>query len=159
MPRVHHRKARKDYPNQGIEKGDMYYTWAIKMQRGGIVKRSKTYPKRSQLTLSDFLGQAYDLDDAVQEAPDIDTLRALADDIRSLGQEQQEKLDNMPEQLQYAASGELLQERIDQCEEWADSVEAACDEYENEIDDDDDLSDDDKCEAFDRIRGDIESPV
>lgn len=30
MARVHHRKAAKDYPQQGIAKGDMYYYVKIK---------------------------------------------------------------------------------------------------------------------------------
>ena len=50
MPRVYTvNAARKDYPDDGISKGDTYYYW--KFNYGSKVK-SKTYPKRSQLTRS-----------------------------------------------------------------------------------------------------------
>lgn len=158
MPKVTKRVAAKDYPHNGISKGDEYYYWAIKLQRGGLVRRSKTYPKRSQLTMSDFLGPAYDLDDAIADCTSPDDLRALADDVRTLGGEQQDKLDNMPEGLQQGSTGEMIQERVDNCESWADEIEAASDALENAISEIDDAeanpSEDDGEREYDRERAD-----
>lgn len=47
MPRVKQQTAAKDYPDQGIVKGEKYYKWSFRY--GGTYK-SKTYPKPSQLT-------------------------------------------------------------------------------------------------------------
>lgn len=130
MPRVHTLKANKAYPDIGIEKGDTYYKWSTRPGgRGkGIIHRSKTYPKPQQLTSSDFLIQMYDLQDRLNELSADETLgderQSIADDIRSLGEEQQEKLDNMPEGLQQGSSGETLQSRVDACEDWASEIEA-----------------------------------
>jgi hypothetical protein len=162
MARVHHRKARKDYPAHGIKRGDMYYFAQIKTgPRSSRTIRSLTRPTRSQLTSSDFMSQSYDLDDAVSAADDVETLRSLADDIRQLGEDQQEKLDNMPEGLQQGDTGQLIQERIDGCEEWATSVDEACDEWDN-YSEDDDLSDEENAdaqrEAFDQARENISCP-
>jgi uncharacterized protein YicC (UPF0701 family) len=138
VPRVHQRKAAKDYPSDGIAKGETYYTWSIKLQRGGLVKRSKTYPKPQQLTTSEYRIAVLDLIDRINDAEDIDALRSVADDIRELANEQQEKLDNMPEGLQQGATGELIQERQQECESWADDVDAACDQLESTLSDIDD---------------------
>lgn len=129
MPRVHTPKAQKDYPNEGIKKGDVYYKWKTRPGgRGeGIIHRSATRPKPWQLTSSPFLQQQYMLEDQLQnltlEDMTSDTRDEIAGEIRALGEECQESLDNMPESLQYAPSGEMLQERIDACEGWADEIE------------------------------------
>lgn len=47
MPRVHHVKALKDYPEAGIKKGDMYCHWAFFR---GPKQLSKIPPRRSQIT-------------------------------------------------------------------------------------------------------------
>jgi hypothetical protein len=88
MPRVHHvKKARKAQP-----------------------------PTRQQLTQSSYYIAVYDIEDMVA-ALTADTMDGLEcevqnviDAIESLRDETQEKLDNMPEQLQYGDTGQLLQE-------------------------------------------------
>lgn len=160
MPRVTERVARKDYPQQGIKKGEKYYHWAIKLTYGGRVCRSKTYPRPSQLNLG-FAGQIGDIEQAIGDAGSADDLRSIAEDIRSLGEEQLEKFENMPEGLQQGDTGQLLEERASQCEEWADAIESACDEYDSKIEEiekarqeweayDDSLAGDDGPEAADR---------
>ena len=59
--RVHHVKAGKDYPDQGIKKGEMHYTWALFRQRA---RRSKVKPTRSQLESSEFKSAYYALVDS-----------------------------------------------------------------------------------------------
>lgn len=132
MPKVVKRKARKDYPAQGIAKGEEYFYWKIKLARGGMVRRSKTYPKPSQLNLG-FAGQAGDLGESIDAADSVDGLRSVAEEIRSLGEEQQEKFDNMPDGLQQGDTGQLLEERANQCEEWASGIDQACDEYDSKL--------------------------
>lgn len=129
MARVRSQKAAKDYPEIGVKKGDTYYKWSRKIPSGGgwigRTFKSATFPKRSQLTSSAFLGQVYDLEDAISAAEGPDDLESIASDIRQLGDEQTEKFDNMPEGLQQGSTGDLLTERAQQCEEWADAVEEA----------------------------------
>ena len=63
MPRIHHVKsARKNYPSAGIKKGDSYYWWKFRYSSRQL---SKTPPRASQLTQSEFLSQVYDLQDAI----------------------------------------------------------------------------------------------
>lgn len=130
MPRVHKLTAAKDYPDKGIKKGDTYYKWTTRPGgRGkGIVHRQATYPKRQQLTSSDFLIQVYDIEDRIADLVADDALEgerdSIVDDIRALAEEQSEKLSNMPEGLQQSPTGEILQERADACEAWASEIEA-----------------------------------
>jgi hypothetical protein len=129
MPRVNKvERARKAIPHAGIAVGDTYYWWTFKNQRGpGTKVVSKAYPRPSQLTRSSFKSQwrsfseqmgDLSLDDGLYDA-----LVEIAGEIRSLGEECQGSLDNMPEGLQQGATGEMLQERIQNCETWADEIE------------------------------------
>ena len=117
MPRVHTVKAaRKDYKDWGIKKGETYYWW--KFRFGGKVM-SKTYPKQSQLTRSEYYSTLYDLQDeiAATEATSAEDLQSVRDDIiqrlEELRDEQEEKKSNMPDSLQESPTAELLQERYD----------------------------------------------
>lgn len=132
MPRVHKRVAAKDYPQSGIKKGDTYYYTKIKQQRGGIVKRSLTPFKRSELTTSDFLSQVYDIEDSLAACTAPDEFGEIAEQLRALGQEQRDKFDNMPEGLQYGDTGQMLEQRADGCEAAADEIETAQSEFESE---------------------------
>jgi hypothetical protein len=128
MPRVYHvKKARKDNPI--VKKGEPYYWWKF---RYGGKRYSKTYPKRQQLTQSGFKISLYDIEDSLSEslskAATKDDLQSVIDgivpEIESLRDECKESLSNMPEHLQQdSSSGELLQERIDNLEEWAGEFE------------------------------------
>lgn len=141
--KVHTQVARKDYPEIGVKAGETYYKWGQRIMMGGrwrgVTRKSKTYPKRQQLTQSEFLAAAWDLEDAIGEATEPGDLESIISDIESLGQEQEDKLQNMPEGLQAGPTGELLQERIDGCAEWASALESAKDAWEsavNQYDDD-----------------------
>jgi len=129
MASVHFvKKARKANKEAGIKKGESYYWWSFKF---GGKRYSKTLPRASQLTQSDFLSQAYSLSEQLEDITvdmDIDEIRSQVEDvveqIRSLGEEQAEKYDNMPEGLQSGSTGELLQGRVDECEDWASNLES-----------------------------------
>ncbi len=139
MPRVTHVKsARKDNPV--CKKGESYYWWKF---RYGGKRFSLTHPRPSQLTQSSYFGGLRALCEQIEdtEVNDNDDFTSLRDEVSSelqtIGSEAQESLDNMPEQLQYAPTGELLQERVDACENASGEVESVdeFDEEEPEIDD------------------------
>lgn len=132
MAKVQFVKAGKDYPQFGIKKGDMHYVWSMKMQRGGVTKRSLDRPRASQLTLSPFKSQAHRINEEIEditlgEEPDISILQAaqqdLIDQASELRDETQDSLDNMPEGLQQGSTGELLQERLDALETFIQEIE------------------------------------
>jgi len=152
MARAHFvAKARKAHKEIGVKKGESYWWW--KFRFGGIHK-SVTKPKASQLTQSAFLSTYYDLQEQVSDlrGNDLESLEdaviAIKDDIESLRDETQDSLDNMPEQLQDGDTGQLLQERIDGLEEWADSLDS--------LDYDLDQSEDD---VRDEVKDDMEQEL
>lgn len=130
MTRAHFVKAAaKDYPQAGIKKGESYYWWKFKARYGNSPRKmSKTRPRPSQLTQSEYLSQALALQERVEDlAPDStlpDELPGVIDDLRSLGDEQGDKLDNMPEGLQQGDTGQLLEQRRDACNEYANALES-----------------------------------
>lgn len=134
MPKVNTvEKARKDDPDHGIKAGDKYYWW--KFRFGGIHK-SKTYPKRSQLTQSSFLSWLYDLEDTISSyegstKEDFEAHRdELASEIESQHDELQSNLENMPEGLQESS---ILNERIEALDSWKSDVEnCECEDYDEE---------------------------
>ena len=146
MAKVHCvEKARKD--NSVCKKGETYYWWSTRITVGKsyVSKKhlSKTFPKRSQLTNSEFLGQMYDIEDdrlgKLNQAgfASAEDLRAevdsIAEDIRTLGEEQEDKRGNMPEGLQEGSTGEMLQERSNACKAMAYALEAIDFDYDEEL--------------------------
>lgn len=146
MARAMQRKAAKDYPQHGIKKGDTYWFAQIKTgPRSSRTLRQIAPFKRSQLTTSDYQGQLYDWEDDKGNLGEMDGAQDLADRIRALGEEQQEKLDNMPEGLQSGSSGELLQERADACAQAAEEIEEVISDWESSQDpDNEDDTDEDE---------------
>jgi hypothetical protein len=120
---VYVKKARKDYPEAEIKKGEGYWKWSF---RFGGVHKSKTKPSRSQLTQSSFLSTLYDIEDTIDdrfaglgEQEEIESaLDDLIGDIESLRDEAEGSLDNMPEQLHDGDTGQMLQDRIEGLESW-----------------------------------------
>ena len=136
MPQVHRRKARKDYPDNGISKGDVYYTW--KFGRSGV-RRSLKPPLPEQLTESEYAQEWIPLNREVSGFDgSTDDLLELAGRARSLGKEQQEKRGNMPDSLQGGATSELLEERAEECEDLADELDDLAQRLEEADEDDED---------------------
>lgn len=134
------RKAQKcDKCGSKIKVGEPYLWW--KFRFGG--KRTRCMdagckPRPSDLTQSEFLGTYGDLEQAWNEIDAsggiddaVSAAKGIADDIRTLGDDCQGKLDNMPEQLQYGDVGTLLQERVDGCKNLSSEIESAADEAES----------------------------
>ena len=159
MPRVTTvMKCRKDQGpcskcGSEIRRGDSYKWWAFMIGgRGGqpIVRCSKPEcaPTPKDLTSSEFHRSLYDIEERVQGAlqsfrdngslEDLQSeLESVADDLRSLGEEQQEKYDNMPEGLQQGDVGQLLETRAQECDSKADEIGQAADDAEEFLDLDD----------------------
>lgn len=135
MAKVKHVKARKDYPDSNIKKGEMYYYCARKTgPRSSIVMRQKEPFKRQQLTGSPFKKAVYDIEDAIAQLQSIEDLEAVKTMVEELQDEMQCSLDNMPEGLQMGHTGELLQERIDACEEAYSALDEVQSEWESAVD-------------------------
>lgn len=111
MTKLHFvRRARKDYPEFDIKRGDSYYWWKF---RYGSIHKSKTKPSRSQLTQSPYYSQIYSLQDnfSLSVGDDIESIiEDLESELENIKEECEESLENMPEQLQ---DGSILQERIE----------------------------------------------
>lgn len=124
--RVHHVKAGKDYPDQGIKKGEMHYTWSLFRQKA---QRSKTHPRRSQLEGSEFKSRLYELvDTTLADCTCSEDLEGLAGEVRELGEEQRSKVDDLPENFQNGEQADRLNSRADELDSWADEIDSAASE-------------------------------
>lgn len=127
MPRVKSQKANKDYPDQGIAKGDTYYKWSF---RYGGTHKSLTYPRPSQLTqskLSDPLAQVEAVEDMLNERDTTPAECSLAigeaaDAATATAEEYREAAEP------FGGEGEHA-ERADACDEWAQALQQLADEY------------------------------
>ena len=137
MTRAHFvQSARKDNPV--AKRGESYYWWKF---RYGGKRYSKTKPKQSQLTQSEFWSAVYSLQESLIEPDDMDACEASIEEakgeLENLRDETQSKLENMPQGLQDGDTGQLLQERIDALEEainTLESVDTGFDEPEEDAD-------------------------
>jgi hypothetical protein len=132
MAKIHHRKARKDYPEAGIKKGDMYYYCAMKTgPRSSKVMRQLTPFKPWQTTTSAFFAALWQWEDEFQRMEGLDDVEEMLIQLRDIGEEEQQKFDNMPEGLQMGDTGQMLEERATACETAADEIESIRDEIDN----------------------------
>lgn len=143
MPRVHYVKsARKDNPV--AKTGEPYYWWKANW---GPKRFSKTRPKPSQLTNSEYLSGAMsigeDLQEALNNAGSVEDVKTAVEEaigrIEEIRDETQDKLDNMPDGLKEGPTGELLQNRVDAMEEWQNELEA----LDTDVEPDDDQTEED----------------
>lgn len=127
MPRVHSQVARKDYPQQGIKKGDTYYKWSF---RYGGEHKSKNPPRPSQLTqskMSEALAAGEALEDSITGATcPQDIVDAIADavsSIQSVAEEYRDSASNMA--VQGGAVYDECEEKADGLENWANDLEGS----------------------------------
>lgn len=121
MPRVQTQKARKDYPEQGIKKGDTYYSW--KFRYGGEYK-SKTPPKPSQLTQSKWAA-VYAAREMIEEWDE----RSSADDLATLISDAAGTVDECASE--YEESAEAMGGAGEQMREWAEQLQSLSSELED----------------------------
>ena len=99
-----------------IVKGESYYWWEF--MNGGL-HISKTQPRQSQLTQSEYLSSVYEFGERIgdvsfTEVGDLESfVEDLKSDVENLKSETEDRLSNMPDSLQESPNGQLLQERID----------------------------------------------
>lgn len=117
MPKVHCvKKARADNP--AVKRGESYYWWKFPFKPKLF---SKTYPTRSQLTLSDYLGCVYDLQDSISDynITGVDDFHGMFDELRDqvgdIRDQCEESFNNMRVNLHVAKIGRLLTTRIRSC--------------------------------------------
>lgn len=149
MPKVHYvAKARKADKKAGIKKGDSYYWWSKRPGgRGrGYKVKSKTRPRASQLTSSEYLSTVFAANEAVEDAGDdpaalIEALQEAESCLDSLKDETEEKLSNVEEAFPNGCPvAEQLQERIDALEQLIGEIQDAINTIEA-IDEDEDEED------------------
>ena len=136
MPRVTHvKKARKDDKHGRYKKGDSYYWWKF---RDGGKQVSLTRPMPWQLTRSAYKQEVLMLQHSAGElqghVATEDDLQEVISQVEEIQSQCQESFDNIPESLQYAPSGELLQERIDACDNAMMEMETFKDEFSSAMD-------------------------
>lgn len=141
MPRVTYvKKAQKPQGTcfkcgEKIKTGDSYRWWKFRFSGKRIrCGKPECAPKASDLTQSAFYSQLYDIQDSLNAAianRSVDDLRAIADDLRSLGEECSGNRENMPESLQDSDTGQLLETRAEECDSKADEIESAADELDD----------------------------
>ena len=134
MPRVTTvKKARKEWKcdkcGDAIHKGDPHCWWEFNFGPKVIrCSKSECQPKPADLTQSAYFQELYDIQAFIFTGGTAEDLTAEKDDIvdrlSTLRDEQEEKRDNMPEQLQDSEVGELLQQRYDELDEAVSSLEA-----------------------------------
>jgi hypothetical protein len=183
MPRVNSVDKCRKSPGQcfkcgtTIEAGQPYKFWAFMVGgRGGpkIIRCGKPecHPKASDLTRSEFWGAIYRLQEEGFSGATLEDLQSERDDmaerVREVGNEQQDKLDNMPDGLRDGDTGNTLQERIDACEEIAGELEGVDIPDGVEWDPDTDKQGDEtdeECRArllsdkLDEVRGELDSAL
>lgn len=134
------KSARKDNPDHGIKKGDSYWWWSFRTAYSSSKHYSKTRPRPSQLTQSEytstFLGIQEGVEDAANDIGDIEDLKSSLEDAKSSMEDLQSECEDKLSNLESAFPGgsptiDLIQERVDNCQSTIDSIESAVSELEN----------------------------
>lgn len=111
--------AAKDYPQDGISKGESYYWWQHYRQSRRL---SKTKPKPSEVASSEYERTLLALVENLNESDgsswgedDRDDLVSQLEDLRDA---EQGKFDNMPEGFQQGDVGMQIEEHISTLDDW-----------------------------------------
>ena len=118
MPKVHVKQARKDYPEDGIQKGDTYYSWTFYRQKP---KRSKKPPTRSQLTQHEGLLAVFAIYDGDLPTDPVG-IEGMADQLEEAAEIFDEKRDAMPESLQSGDQACAYEQASSNCSMAADEL-------------------------------------
>lgn len=157
MAKVHFVKSsRKEYKDsftgETVGVGESYYWWAFRFQPRKV---SKTPPKPSQLTQSEFWQTVYGIqekiEDMVANETIADQLGSIKDDVETLKDETGDKVNNIPDNLQNSQTAELLQFRVDSLQEWYDNLDGI------DTDIEEGLSDEEKEKRYQEILEEIQS--
>lgn len=155
-----------------IKVGDAYRWWKFRYS-GKFVRclLEKCAPKPSQLISNPFqsalAGISEGIDEAMGQARSavdptivISAIRDAAEELRNLGSEQQEKFDNLPMGFQQGDTGQLLENRANECEDKASTIESAADTAESDWENrDDEAAEQGAQEICDEICDTLDSEV
>ncbi len=131
MPRINQvkksRQQRTCHKCQKVIEIGQPYKWAKPRYGSKKIRCAVCVFKASELTQSEFLSQVYAIDETIAEWT-TDTcfesaIEEVVGELEILRDECDDKLNNMPDQLQYAPTGQLLQERQDSCDEMIDELQ------------------------------------
>ena len=130
MARLHFvKKAAKSYRKQGIHKGHPYWWYTtpkprIRGARGVKVRCANRPPRSAYATRSEFVGAMMDAEDDLQACHE--NAADVAERVRALGQDCQEKKDNLESAFPNGCPTiDLLQSRIEACERIANEIDEA----------------------------------
>jgi len=118
-----------------IAKGESYYWWQF---QNSPKQYSKTRPRASELTQSAYYSTLYSIVEQIEDfsTDSAEELSEFAESIKTeledLRDTTQESYDNMPENLQYSPTADLLQERVDSLESGISEIESIDFDYEEE---------------------------
>lgn len=116
-----------------IAKGESYYWWQF---QNSPKQYSKTPPRASELTQSAYYSTLYGITEQIEDfscdsAEEFsEFVENIKTELEELRDTTQESLDNMPENLQYSPTAELLQERVDSLESGISEIESIDVDYE-----------------------------
>ena len=142
MPRVTFvKKAQKDNPV--AKKGESYYWWKHRIGRSSIKKYSKTRPKPSQLTMSEYLGQCYAAEErfaedvgTIEDEADcenaVSTIEDIKGELEGVLEETECKRDNMQDAWPNGCpSLEIIEQRCDALPSVIDSLDTVISELQD----------------------------
>lgn len=118
-----------------IARGESYYWWQF---QNSPKQYSKTRPRASELTQSTYYSTLYSIVEQIEDfsTDSSEELSEFAERIKTeledLRDTTQESYDNMPENLQYSPTADLLQERVDFLESGIYEIESIDFDYEEE---------------------------
>lgn len=130
MKVYHVKKARKDFPEWGIRRGQPYWWW--RPRNVGTVKSPRP-PNRADLTGSDKLARLYEAEDSLPVLIDTDIdlhetpgrLLSIAVIIGQVADEYETSANNLPESLQYSDFADGMRNRVDGIRKVKGDVESA----------------------------------
>lgn len=128
-------KARKEYLcskcGTAILVGEEYYRFSKTRFQKPKIRCYRCKPTRVEMTNSDFMASIYAYEDEFLANISLDAYDSMEDlieeakmYIEELRDEQEEKLDNLPENLREAPVGQLIQERYDALEEMLSNIDS-----------------------------------
>jgi hypothetical protein len=128
MPRVHTATAAKDYPAEGIQKGERYWYWTPYRARRQM---SKTQPMPSQVesnpTRSSYIAlqeaASLDIDQAATIEDIRDALENARSDAENIAEELREKASNIEDGFGHETEmSDQFNQQADEVESWADEL-------------------------------------
>lgn len=140
-------KSRKEFTcskcRKIIPKGSPYLRGVLNFHPD-IIRCTSCGLKSYEVTTSDYIQQVGAIIEDWQETYSVEDYQSIADELTSIKDDLQDRLDSMPEQLQYSETGELLQERIDGLDDAINQLEQIDEDTlkQEVIDERDDLSED-----------------